>query len=88
MTNRLNTLRAQYKPPEQRAKASPSGITTGDAHTGQLSGKCTSTASTGRELRPNFFNFWNHITAAVHTHGITNAYIQTVNFTNIMQGYI
>jgi hypothetical protein len=32
-------------PPEQRAKASPSGITTGEAQTGQFSGKCTISAS-------------------------------------------
>src|SRR5690606_22971258 len=36
----------------------------------------------------SFFDFRNHITTAVNTDRIANAYIQTVNFTNIMQGHI
>ncbi|SCZ18310.1 Uncharacterised protein [Acinetobacter baumannii] len=40
------------------------------------------------ELRPNFFYFRDHVTRTIYTYRIANAYIQTMNFPNIMQRYV
>src|SRR5690606_3958676 len=37
---------------------------------------------------PDHFHLRNYIATSVNTDGIANPYIQTVNFTNIMQGHI